>query len=177
MTPRAVLVGLPGTGKTTSGRRLADRLRVPFADSDDLIEQRAGRSVRAIFDQDGEEAFRAAEIEVISAALTAFDGVLALGGGAILAEPTRTALAISGVPVVLLTADQTTLAARVGRAQDRPLLAGDPVGRLAALAAERQPLYEGVATVVIDTDRRSAKRVAADIDEALTALARPTGRA
>jgi shikimate kinase len=173
VTPRAVLVGLPGSGKTTSGRRLADRLGVPFADSDDLIEQRAGRSVRAIFDQDGEDAFRVAEIEVISAALTAFDGVLALGGGAVLAEATRTALAVSGVPVVWLTAELTTLAGRVGRAQDRPLLVGDPVGRLAALAEERQPFYEGVATVVIDTERRTAKQVAADIDEALTALARP----
>ena len=171
MTPRAVLVGLPGTGKTTTGRRLAERLGVGFADSDDLVEQRAGRSVRAIFERDGEAAFREAEADVISAALTAFDGVLALGGGAILAESTRAALAVSGAPVVLLRAELSTLAARVGRAQDRPLLAGDPVGRLAALAAERAPLYENVATAVIDTDGRSAKRVAADIDSTLTELA------
>ncbi len=171
MTPRAVLIGLPGTGKTTTGRRLAGRLRVPFADSDDLVEQRAGRSVRAIFERDGEAGFRDAEAEVIAAALSAFDGVLALGGGAIVAEQTRAALAVSGAPVVLLRAELSTLAVRVGRAQDRPLLTGDPVGRLAGLAAARQPLYESVATAVIDTDRRSAKRVAADIDATLIALA------
>jgi len=108
---------------------------------------------------------------VTPAARTAFDGVLALGGGAILAEATRAALAVSGAPVVLLRGELSTLAARVGRAQDRPLLAGDPVGRLAALAAERAPLYENVATAVIDTDRRSAKHVAADIDATLTELA------
>jgi shikimate kinase len=173
MTPRAVLVGLPGTGKTTTGRRLAERLGVPFADSDDLVEQRAGRSIRAIVEQDGEAAFRVAETEVVSAALTAFDGVLALGGGAVLAEQTRAALAVSGAPVVLLRAGLSTLAARVGRAQDRPLLTGDPVGRLAVLAAERQPLYESIATAVVDTDRHVAKRVAAEIDTVLTDLAWP----
>lgn len=171
MTPRAVLVGLPGTGKTTAGRQLAKRLEVAFADSDDLVEQRAGRSVRAIFAQDGEAGFRQAEAEVIAAALTAFDGVLALGGGAVLADETRAALAASGVPVVWLRAELPTLANRVGRAQDRPLLTGDPVGRLTALARERQALYEDVATVVVDADQRGAKRVAAAIADALAELA------
>ena len=174
MTPRAVLIGLPGSGKTTTGRSLAQRLGVGFADSDDLVEQRAGRSVRAIFDRDGEAAFRAAEAEVISAALSSFDGVLALGGGAILTESTRTALAASGVPVVLLRAELATLVARVGRAMNRPLLAGDPVGRLTALAAERQALYESLATVVVDTDRRPTKRVAAAVDTTLNELAGQT---
>jgi shikimate kinase len=177
MTPRAVLIGLPGTGKTSAGRQLAKRLDVPFADSDDLIEQRAGRSVRAIFEQDGEAGFRQAEAEVIGAALTAFDGVLALGGGAVLAAETREALAASRVPVVWLRAELPTLALRVGRAQDRPLLTGDPVGRLAALAAERQPLYESVATVVVDADQRGPKRVAAAVAGALAELARPIRQA
>lgn len=177
MSPKAVLIGLPGTGKTTSGRQLAKRLEVPFADSDDLVEQRAGRTVRAIFEQDGEAGFRQAEAEVIGAALTAFDGVLALGGGAVLAAGTREALATSGVPVVWLRAEVSTLANRVGRAEDRPLLAGDPVGRLGRLAAERQAIYEGVATVVVDADQRGAKRVAVAIAAALDELARPMGRA
>jgi shikimate kinase len=170
MSPKAVLIGLPGTGKTSAGRQLAKRLDVPFADSDDLVEQRAGRSVRAIFEHDGEAGFRQAEAELIGAALTAFDGVLALGGGAVLAAETREALAVSGVPVVWLRAELPTLALRVGRAQDRPLLTGDPVGRLAALAEERQPLYENVATVVINTDGRPVKRVAAVIEMALAEL-------
>jgi hypothetical protein len=75
VSPKAVLIGLPGTGKTSAGRQLAKRLDVPFADSDDLVEQRAGHSVRAIFEQDGEAGFRQAEAEVIGAALTAFDGL------------------------------------------------------------------------------------------------------
>lgn len=172
-----MLVGLPGSGKTTAGRQLAKRLGVGFADSDDLVEQQAGRSVRAIFEQDGEAGFRQAEAEVIGAALTAFDGVLALGGGAVLATETREALAASGVPVVWLRAGLSTLAIRVGQAQDRPLLTGDPVGRLAQLAEQRQALYESVATVAVDADQRGAKRVAADIGATLDALARPMRQA
>jgi shikimate kinase len=167
VTPRAVLVGLPGTGKTTAGRCLAERLGVAFADSDELIEQRAGRSVRAIFERDGEASFRATEAEVIAAALADFDGVLALGAGAVLAAPTRAALIRCGVPVVLLRAELTTLAARVGQAQDRPLLSENPTVRLATLADERQPLYERIATAVIDTDGRSVERVAGHIDRTL----------
>jgi shikimate kinase len=167
MSPRAVLVGLPGTGKTTAGRLLAQRLGVPFADSDELIEARAGRSVREIFDRDGEPFFRTAEAEAIAAALRDFDGVLALGGGAILAAKTRSALVESGVPVVLLRADLAALLRRLGPASERPLLADDPPGRLAALAAEREPLYRSVATTVVDAGRGSAAEVAAAIEDAL----------
>jgi shikimate kinase len=174
MSPRAVLIGLPGTGKTTAGRLLAQRLGVPFADSDELVEARAGRAVREIFDSDGERAFRTAEAEAIAGALQGFDGVLALGGGAILTAATRTALAASGVPVVLLRADLPVLLQRVGPAHERPLLAADPPERLAALATQREPLYRGVATVVVDTGSGSAADVAAVIEHALCEPARPT---
>jgi shikimate kinase len=167
MSPRAVLVGLPGTGKTTAGRLLAERLGVGFADSDELVEARAGRGVRDIFDRDGEAAFRTAEAEAIAAALHGFDGVLALGGGAILAAATRSALAASDVPVVLLVADLPVLLQRVGLARERPLLAADPPARLAALAAQREPLYRSVATVVVDAGGGSAVEVAAAIEDAL----------
>lgn len=172
MTPRAVLVGLPGTGKTTAGRVLAERLGVRFADSDELIEARAGRTVREIFDHDGEQAFRAAEAEAIASALSGFDGVLALGGGAILTPATRAVLAASGAPVVLLHAELPVLLRRVGSAGERPLLAADPAGRLVVLAAERESLYRGVATVVVDADRRSAEELAAAIEDALAEPAR-----
>ncbi|HEY3089735.1 MAG TPA: shikimate kinase [Jatrophihabitantaceae bacterium] len=167
MSPRAVLVGLPGTGKTTAGRLLAQRLGVPFADSDELVEARAGRSVREIFDRDGEGAFRTAEAEAIAVALREFDGVLALGGGAILAAATRTALVESDVAVVLLRADLSVLLQRMGPARERPLLAADPPGRLAALAAQREPLYRSVATTVVDAGHGSAAEVAAAIEDAL----------
>ena len=170
MTPRAILVGLPGTGKTTAGRCLAERLGVAFADSDDLVEQRVGRGVGAIFEWDGEAAFRVTEAEVIAAALADFHGVLALGGGAVLTARTRAALTRSSAPVVLLRAQLSTLSARVGQAQDRPLLSDDPPSRLAALAEERQLFYDIVATAVVDTDGRTVEGVAAYIDRALAEL-------
>jgi len=163
MSPRAVLVGLPGTGKTTTGRRLAKIIAVPFADSDDLVERDTGRSVGEIFAADGEAAFRAAEQAAIVGALRDFDGVLSLGGGALTAAATRAAVEASGVPVVLLTAAQDTLHSRVGDAASRPLLAADPVARLAQLDRERAPVYHAVATLTVPTDSRTPGQVAATI--------------
>ncbi|SDJ25889.1 shikimate kinase [Frankineae bacterium MT45] len=159
-TLRAVLVGMPGTGKTSVGRRLADLLEVDFADSDDLVIARAGRSVADIFATEGEARFREIESDAIVAALQEFGGVLALGGGAILNERTRTALHASTAPVVLLKTGLASLLQRVGDAQDRPLLSDDPQSRLAELAEQRAVLYRDVATVTVDTERRSVSRVA-----------------
>lgn len=163
MTPRVILVGLPGTGKSTTGRRLAKMLVVPFADSDDLVEQSDGRTVRDIFAQDGEGTFRALEADAVITALADFDGVLALGGGALKTERTREAIAASGVPVARLQASLETLTGRVGDGHTRPLLAGDPARRLAELAAEREPLYTQVATLNVQTDDRAPGQVAAHI--------------
>ncbi len=135
MPPRAILIGLPGVGKSTVGARLAQRLSVPFADSDRLITERTGREVAEIFSADGEAGFRELEAASIAAALVDFDGVLALGGGAVTTGSVRQALAGAGVPVVLLTASEPELLRRIGRSQHRPLLAGDPAGRLAELAS------------------------------------------
>jgi len=163
MTPKAVLVGLPGAGKTSTGRRLAKILAVPFADSDELVEAAAGRTVAEVFAADGEAAFRAAERAAVVEALAAFDGVLALGGGAVGTSELRAGLLASGVPVVLLRGTPATLLARLGDAATRPLLAADPPARLAALAAEREPLYAEVATLSVDTDGRTPGQVAATI--------------
>jgi shikimate kinase len=163
MSPKAVLIGLPGTGKTTTGRRLAKILAVPFADSDELVEAAAGRTVADFFAESGEAAFRAAESAAVTAALAEFPGVLALGGGALGNADTRAALADAGVPVVLLRAALGALAARVGDGASRPLLSADPRGRLAALAAERAPTYEEVATFAVETDHNSPAHVAAAI--------------
>ena len=94
MTPRAVLIGLPGTGKSTTGRRLAKILAVAFADSDELVEQSTGRSVPELIDTDGESAFRELEADAVARALADFDGVLALGGGAVMTARTRAAPAV-----------------------------------------------------------------------------------
>jgi shikimate kinase len=163
VTPKAVLVGLPGTGKTTTGRRLAKILGAPFADSDELVEAATGRSVRALFAEGGEPAFRSAEQAAVAAALADFDGVLSLGGGALSWPATRAVVAGSGVPVVLLRATVDTLVGRVGDGHSRPLLAADPPGRLRALALERNADYEAVAELVVETDGRTPGQVAATI--------------
>lgn len=162
MSPRVVLVGLPGAGKSTSGRRLAKILAVPFADSDELVETATSRTVAELF-TDGEPTFRAAEAAAIALALDDFDGVLALGGGALTSAATRAALVSSGVPVVVLRASLETLGGRVGDGHTRPLLAADPAARLAALADQRAPLYDEVATLTVDTDGRTPGQVAATV--------------
>jgi shikimate kinase len=161
MSPRAVLVGLPGTGKSTTGRRLAKILVVGFSDSDELVEAAEGRSVTTIFAESGEIAFRAVEAAAISTALADFDGVLSLGGGALNDPTTRTAVRESGVAVVLLRATLQTLSDRIGDGRTRPLLAQDTDARLAALSAEREPIYLDVATFTVDTDDRTPGQVAA----------------
>jgi shikimate kinase len=163
MTPRVVLVGLPGAGKSTTGRRLARILAVDFADSDELVEAAAGRTVGEIFGDDGERGFRERETAAIADALTGFDGVLALGGGALTIPRTRDALVAAGTPVVHLRAPLATLAGRVGDGRTRPLLAADPAARLAELAAERDPLYAAVATLRVETHNRTPGQVAAYI--------------
>lgn len=172
MTPTVVLVGLPGAGKSTSGRRLAKILAVPFADSDDLVEAADGRSVREIFAASGEQAFRAIEAAAVGEALRAFTGVLALGGGALTSAETRAALTASDIPVVILRATLDTLGSRVGDGRTRPLLAADPSGRLATLEQERAPLYDEVATMSIDTDGRTPGQVAAVVAARLHEMGR-----
>ena len=147
----------------SSGRRLAKILSVPFADSDDLVEQAAGCTVREIFERSGEAAFRAAEAAAVARALSEFDGVLALGGGALSAETTREAVRRSGVDVAYLRTTVETLAGRIGDGHTRPLLAADPAARLAALAAEREPGYAELASITVDTDGRTAGQVAATV--------------
>jgi shikimate kinase len=168
VAPRAVLVGLPGAGKTSAGRALARRLRVEFADSDALVVARAGgRTVRELFAERGESGFRALEADAVEAALRDFPGVLALGGGAVTTPRVRAGLRGSGVPVVLLRASPATLLSRIGDGASRPLLAADPPARLAVLTTERAWAYEEVATLVISTDDRSPGQVAGAIAAAL----------
>jgi shikimate kinase len=175
--PCVVLVGMPGAGKTTVGRRLAHRLGVDFLDADDAIERRAGRTVREIFSTDGEAAFRAQEAAVVAAVFDSFTGVFALGGGALLDHGTRTrlaALAASGTVVALLTASLPVLQRRVGDGARRPLLAGDVRGRLAALAQERAGLFAEVATLTVHTDGLDRQQVAARIARVVHARAATT---
>lgn len=157
--PVLVLVGPPGAGKSTVGVVLARRLGVAFTDVDDLIVERAGKSIADMFLEDGEEAFRALESEVVAQALQSVEGVLALGGGSVLAAGTRERL--RGHRVVSLLVGLADGIRRTGMSTARPLLAGvNPRATFKALLDARMPLYREVATVEIDTNGRSANQVA-----------------
>lgn len=161
-----MLVGAPGSGKTSTGRALATALGVPFRDTDADIEAVAGKPVPEIFTDDGEAHFRTLEGQAVAAALASFDGVLALGGGAILAERTRAALA--GHTVVYLSVELADAVARVGLGAGRPLLAINPRATLKYLLDQRRPLYEQVATLIVVTDGRTPQDVAEEIRQHLT---------
>ncbi len=159
--PVAVLVGTMGAGKTTVGQLLAEALDVPFLDSDHAVEARAGKPVQEIFVDDGETAFRALERAAVAAALDQHDGVLALGGGAVLDAGTRALLADHRV--VFLRVGLTDAVKRVGLGAGRPLLLGNVRSRVKQLLDERTPVYEGLARISVDTDGRTAQDVAAEI--------------
>ena len=159
--PRVVLVGSMGAGKTTVGRLVADALGVEFLDTDEVVEQQAGRTVAEIFIDEGEARFRELERQAVAEALASHDGVLALGGGAVLDAGTRELLAKH--PVVFLRVGLSDAAQRVGLGVSRPLLLGNVRGRMKQLLDERTPVYEAVARHVVDTDGRSADEVADEV--------------
>jgi len=161
MAPIAVVVGPPGAGKTTVGQAVADLLGAPFGDIDQLIEAHAGKPIPEIFFDDGEPAFRALEVAAIAEALESFDGVLALGGGAILDESTRTRLA--GHTVVFLSVELADAVKRVGLGAGRPLLSINPRATLKYLMEQRRPLYTAVATHVVATDGRTPEEIATEV--------------
>ncbi len=154
MTPKAVLIGLPGSGKSTIGRRLAKALGVVLLDTDTAIEQTTGRTIADIFAADGEQEFRRIEEEVVREALGSHDGVLSLGGGAITSPGVREAL--SGHTVIYLEISASEGVRRTGGNTVRPLLAGgDRAEKFRALMSERVPLYRRTATIRVNTNRRN----------------------
>ncbi|ADG88919.1 shikimate kinase [Thermobispora bispora] len=160
-----VLIGPPGAGKTTVGRILADRLGVPFRDTDADVEAVAGKPVSDIFIEDGEARFRELEAEAVRQALATHDGVLSLGGGAILHEPTQRLLEDHRVVYLEVGLDQAVK--RVGLATARPLLVLNPRSQLRKLMEERRPIYERLADITVKTDGRDPEDVASEIAAAL----------
>ncbi len=161
MSPRVVLVGPMGAGKSTVAEVLALRWGLPARDTDTDVEAREGRTISDIFVDSGEDHFRALEREAVAAALAEHAGVLSLGGGAVLDEETRALLAEHRV--VFLRVGLSEAVKRVGLASSRPLLLGNVRSRVKQLLDERTPIYEAVASVVVDTDGRSPEEVAEEI--------------
>ena len=142
-----VLIGLMGTGKTTVGRALASRLNLVFRDSDEAVEKTAKTSVREIFENQGEEIFRKLESQALIDLCDARSSiVLAVAGGAIIAQSNRDLLQKNAQCIVWLDAPTPTLISRTGRGKHRPLLDGDPVGSLNQMRLDREPLYQQLAT-------------------------------
>jgi shikimate kinase len=159
-----VLVGLMGSGKTTVGQRVADKLGRPFVDSDDVVEARTGRTVREIWRTDGEAAYRVLERQALVDALAAATpSVIAAAGGVVLSEQNRDDLASADATVVWLRADPGQLVARATRGEHRLLLDDDPAAVLAQMAAGREPLYREVADHVVDVGDRTVEDVVADV--------------
>jgi shikimate kinase len=166
------LIGYRGCGKSSVGPRLARRLGWSCIDSDDIVEQRAGCSIRDIFEHEGEVGFRKREAEVLADLLQQENVVVASGGGAILAEENRRRMRAAG-PVVWLRASVATLARRLGdrlSVQRRPSLTGKPITEeIAEVLAVREPLYRDCATLIVDAEgerpEQVAKRIARHITE------------
>ncbi|MET8568229.1 shikimate kinase [Streptomyces sp. NPDC004783] len=163
--PLIVLVGPMGVGKSTVGRLLAERLGVGHRDTDEDIVTEQGRAIADIFVDEGEAAFRALEKQAVRRALTEHDGVLALGGGAVLDDGTRGLLA--GRRVVYLSMDVEEAVRRTGLNVARPLLAVNPRKQWRELMEARRHLYEEVATVVVATDGRTPEEVTRAVLDAL----------
>jgi shikimate kinase len=163
--PVVVLVGPMGVGKSTVGRMLADRLGLAYRDTDDDIVAEQGRPIAEIFVDEGESVFRAIERDAVRRALAEHDGVLALGGGAVLDADTRALLA--GLRVVYLSMDVEEAVRRTGLNAARPLLAVNPRKQWRALMEARRHLYEEVAAAVVATDGRAPEDVTQAVLDAL----------
>ena len=165
MSPRVVLIGPMGSGKTTVGGLLAEAWGVTFRDTDQDVETATGRSISDIFVEDGEAVFRDLECKAVAMAIAEHDGVLALGGGAVLDAETQALLA--GQSVVYLEVGLADASKRVGLGVSRPLLLGNVRGRVKQLLDERAPIYTRLATIIVNTDGRSAEVVAESVRSAI----------
>ena len=161
MSPRVVLVGLPGSGKTTIGKRLANALATSLVDTDHMIEETYGKACGEVFSELGEEVFREVEAAAVAKALCT-DGIVSLGGGAVVTEANREALKSQRVVYLHVSAEEGVR--RTSGSTARPLLnISDPAARYAELIEQRSAFYEEVATLQVYSDGKEPQRVVTDI--------------
>ncbi|MCF8552015.1 MAG: shikimate kinase [Candidatus Planktophila sp.] len=161
---RIVLIGAPGSGKSTVGVALASHLQWPFVDTDALIELKQSKKITDIFVEDGEEYFRGIEFETLQQVLLEPSAVISLGGGAPISQPAQDALLSSESIIVFLDVSLATAAPRVGFNRDRPLLLGNPRAQWQALSDQRRPIYEKLATQSIKVDDMTVDEIIAIIE-------------
>lgn len=161
---RIVLIGPPGSGKSTVGAALAHKLNIKFVDTDLLIEQRVGKEITDIFVEDGEPYFRALELETLTTVLAMDNVIISLGGGAPVSEQAQQEIRSSDSTVIFLDVSLATAAPRVGFNRDRPLLLGNPRAQWQALSDKRRPIYEDLADLSVKVDDMSVEQIISDIE-------------
>lgn len=166
MTPRIILIGPMGAGKSTVAAAIGERLGLIHRDTDEIVIGESSRSISEIFLEDGEDAFRALEKIALRVALLEDETVLSLGGGACMNIDAESALRASGSFLVYLKISLSEVSARVGFNRDRPLLLGSPRAQWQKLMNERAPIYESLASYIVDVDGKSAESI---VDEVLIA--------
>ena len=164
---RVVLIGAPGSGKSTVGAALAKVLALDFIDTDQLIEEREGKAITDIFVVDGEPHFRAVELETLKQVLSLKDVVISLGGGAPISDQAQQQINSSESTVIFLDVSLATAAPRVGFNRDRPLLLGNPRAQWQALSDKRRPIYEALADVSIKVDDMRVEAITSEIEKSL----------
>ena len=164
---RIVLIGAPGSGKSTVGVALAAHLQWPFVDTDALIELKESRKITDLFVDHDEEYFRSVEFETLKEVLQETSAVISLGGGAPISQPAQDAISSSNSTIVFLDVSLATAAPRVGFNRDRPLLLGNPRAQWQALSDQRRPIYEKLATQSIKVDDMTVDEIIAIIESNL----------
>lgn len=165
---RIVLIGAPGSGKTTVGVALAAHLQWPFVDTDALIEMKESKRITNIFVDEGEEYFREIEFKVLQEVLLEPSAVVSLGGGAPISQRAQEALLASESSIVFLDVSLATAAPRVGFNRDRPLLLGNPRAQWQALSDQRRPIYEKLSTLSIKVDDMSVDEIISIIESSIS---------
>jgi shikimate kinase len=169
MIKKVVLIGPPGAGKSTIGKALAKEIATEFVDSDSEIERITGKKISDIFVEEGEAVFRKTEVEVVTALLDGFEGVIALGGGAPINTQIQEALTGVDFPVIFIDVSISQAANRIGFNKDRPLLLINPRQQWMNLMSERRPIYEKLASQTVNSDSQKPHEVAKLINEKLKA--------